>query len=212
MGIAIGHRNTLPLKLGHRNGLNRITPRHGVPFYSPASIYTGKRLRCSDLLLFTLQATIGGGVSRKTNIQGSAQIMFLCDGVIDSSYIYIPPEGIGRISAKTTIYFYFRGEGARERRLVGETWIIFDAELKVRKMSADTDITFDVSGTLNTPRLMAMTTIEFSESGSMGGTYGTLTIKGSTLIQFSELAVPSGVASIEYGFLYNYYAVAGIAQ
>jgi hypothetical protein len=210
MGIATGHKKTLPLKLGHRHGLNKITPRHGVPFYSPASVYTGKRLRCSDLLLFTLQATISGGVSRKTNIQGSSQIMFLCDGVIDSSYIYIPPEGIGRIYAKTTIYFYFRGDGGRERRLVGESWIVFGSRLHVRKLSGEADITFTLTGLMNTSTLRASTTIEFSEDGVMSGENTPVNLVVSELIQFSTQAVLLGVVNIEYGFLYNWYAVAGI--
>ena len=208
MGIAIGHRNSTPLQPGHRYGLNEITPRHGVPFYGPKGCPSF--IRGDATILFSSAAIINGGIPPIDPIAGNALIRFIPQGWIEGIYNYLPPSEPGAITANTTVYFSSRGILKNLGNLEGRAMIIFDAQLRWNQIKGDATIQFEAEGILNTNKLEASATILFDASGELTGPVSPVPVTGSADISIQAQGQLSGIIDINYGFLYNWYAVAGI--
>jgi len=128
MGVTPGHRNVVPLKLGHRNGLSVLTNRHGIPFYSPAEI--GEVIPPFDHSLIFNQITqivfsLSGALSgRKEFNSGETEITFNPVGNLRSGKV-IPDES-RMMKVDTMIHFWQSGTPKKYHVLKGNPWIVFD--------------------------------------------------------------------------------------
>jgi len=128
MGVMPGHRNVVPLKLGHRNGLSVLTNRHGIPFYSPAEI--GEVIPPFDHSLIFNQITqivfsLSGALSgRKEFNSGETEITFNPVGNLRSGKV-IPDES-RMLKVDTMIHFWQSGTPKKYHVLKGNPWIVFD--------------------------------------------------------------------------------------
>lgn len=216
MALPIGHRNGVPIPIGERSGIGRMTPRHGIPFYSPAEIYTPHDYIFAaeeTTIDFTTYATIGGELN-KVDRAGNALLQFyLISTLAGPISVVFPPESM-RMRGTTTIIFNQYGKPQGYQRMAGIIWFVFDCELKIGKLKGETQITFDNIGLAHNVLLKGETTITFTEQATRTATAemigldsditfineGTLqaqsaeNIAAETTIIFSENATIKGIA------------------
>jgi uncharacterized protein (TIGR02145 family) len=219
MAIAIGHRNGVPVSLGHRGGLSVITRRHGIPFYHPSDIYISHDyIRQSECKIrFTLRGRLTGkgGEYTDSDINGSLLIRFILLGMLNGIPPKVIPKESEKLVAETTFYFYQNGTGKRYQKLVGESWIVFSTSSFLSNITAP-PVTEGIEGEA---------TIEFDNEGLMITTsqgYGLLynyfaavgigighPISSLINIIFGQTANLTGtqIEEILHGLLYNWYAV-----
>lgn len=132
MAVPVGHRNIVPLKLGHRNGLSVLTNRHGIPFYSPAEIDEvippfNHSLIFNQLtqIIFSLTGSLSGGTKRIVSISGLILLQFSLFGLVRHNGSRLIPDYSRMIKGHTIFYFFNYGLGKEYHRLVALTDIVF---------------------------------------------------------------------------------------
>lgn len=223
MAIPVGHRNVVPLKTGHRNGLSVLTNRHGIPFYSPEEM--GGAIQPFDhklifnqitQIIFALSGTLAGGTKRTVRISGSILVQFTNFGLARGNGIYIP-EYSRMLKAETNFHFYQIFKGLAHKRLVAEAMITFNLPARLAYLMkqdtrrGDVLVQFDVPETFlgGWGRLTAIGGIVFD-------LLSRLTYQGYIFSEVIELKFMTGgglnLIDIRLGLLYNHFALAPIRK
>jgi hypothetical protein len=123
MGIVAGHRNTVTLKPGHRNGLNVVTPRHGIPFAGSAEILMPSvYLKAAPT---TIRFNAFGSLSGGSHLIGSSTIKFTSSGKLTNATI--PLEASQRLKSEVWIKFNASGKLSQHHEFRGKAFISFEA-------------------------------------------------------------------------------------
>jgi len=191
MALPIGHRSGVPIPLGHRSGVNKITRRHGIPFYSPADIYANRDFMLPDYIQirFTTRGRLSGGMEEKYFVDSETLFRFLLSASLADKALPVSKL----IEIETNIMFFVLGTVKPFKRLYGETWIIFDSNTKQNRLTGECDIVFSNSGTVNSEILISQALITFVVIGRLAASGTSVFYTGN-------------------GAYYNWYALKGIKE
>jgi uncharacterized protein (TIGR02145 family) len=161
MGLSIGNRSGVPIPLGSRHGVSRISSRHGIPFYNPAGIYVRRDCLIAEeaTITFTSRGRIWGEVP-SGQIRAVILFRFLLASTITGSDAVVP--AVRRISAETNLWFYSLADSTGVRQMPASTMILFESYLINRRLAGFLDVQFNRQGALTGHYLWGTTSMSFT--------------------------------------------------